>query len=164
MNRSFAFFGGSFYGYNISQQIVWKSNLGMHTLVKTLTLPILLILIPLIVINGIANLITYHLHSRQRNRFEMVKNLDNRLEVLEQTNKKLLFLASLLSLELKLLSNTVVNLSANSETQSDLLLPNNNVSSIKNHNTFSFFKESYQKGNAIEKSNISTPRIIISML
>lgn len=85
MNRFFAFSGGGFYGYNLTQQIAWKSNLGIHALVKTLTLPILLIFIPLTIINGIANFITYHLHSRQRNRFEMAKNLDNRLEILEQT-------------------------------------------------------------------------------
>lgn len=135
LNRFFAFSGGGFYGYNLTQQIVWKSNLGMHALVKTLTLPILLIFIPLIIINGIANLITYHLHSRQRNRFEMIRNLDNRIEVLEQTNKKLLFLASLLSIELKHSSASAVNLNADSESIS---------SRSKN---FSFFKETHQKIN-----------------
>ena len=149
-NRFFAFSGGGFYGYNLAQQIVWKSNLGIHTLVKTLTLPILLIFIPLIIINGMANLITYHLHSRQRIRFEMAKNLDSRLEVLEQTNKKLLFLASLLSLELKYPSNLDVKLASNPETPSDALPHENNVSkNTPNH--FVFFKENYQKDNTIEK-------------
>lgn len=60
-----------------------------------------MIFIPLIVINGIANLVTYHLHSRQQNRFEMAKNLDSKLEALEQTNKNLLYLAALLNLKLK---------------------------------------------------------------
>lgn len=143
LNRFFAFSGGGFYGYNLSQQIVSKSKLGLHILSKTLTLPIVLIIIPLIVINGIANLITYHFHSRQRNRFEMAKNLDRKLETLEQTNKKLLFLAALLSLELKHASDPGVNLNANLE--SDLLLVNKNISSKKKSDHFSFFKENSQK-------------------
>ncbi len=146
LNRFFAFSGGGLYGYNLAQQIVSKSNLGIHTLIKTLTLPILLIFIPLIIINGIANFITYHLHSGQRNRFEMAKNLDSRLEILEQTNKKLLFLASLLSLELKHSSSSVVTLHANPETQSVLSLLNENNFSKQRLNQFSFFKE-----NCIEK-------------
>ncbi len=101
LNRFFAFSGGGLYGYNLAQQIVWKSELGLHVSLKILTLPILLIFIPLIVINGIANLVTYHLHSRQQNRFEMAKNLDSKLEALEQTNKNLLYLAALLNLKLK---------------------------------------------------------------
>lgn len=140
MNRSFAFFGGGFYGYNLTQQIVWKSNLGIHTLVKTLTFPITLIFIPLIIINGIANFITYHLHSRQRSRFEMVKNLDSRLGVLEQTSKKLLFLATLLSLELKHSSDQTVHLNTYPEAQSDLLLSTKSAS-FKQTDHFSFFKE-----------------------
>lgn len=162
VNRSFAFLGGSFYGYNISQQIVWKSNLGMHTLVKTLTLSVFLIFIPLIIINGVANLITYHLHSRQRSRFETTKNLDSRLEVLEQTNKNLLFLASLLSLEVKHSSDPPVNLDTNLETLSVLLLSEKNISSPKKPSHFSFFKESHQEINVIEKRNISTSVINIS--
>jgi hypothetical protein len=75
-----------------------------------------LIFIPLIVINGIANLVTYHLHSKQRSRFEMAKNLDSKLEILEQTNKNLLYLAALLSLKHKQ-SNSEVDL--NTERQSD---------------------------------------------
>ncbi|MGC1855122.1 MAG: hypothetical protein WA659_07115 [Candidatus Aquirickettsiella sp.] len=156
LNRFFAFSGGGLYGYNLAQQIVSKSNLGIHTLIKTLTLPILLIFIPLIIINGIANFITYHLHSRQRNRFEIAKNLDSRLEILEQTNKKLLFLASLLSLELKHSSSPVVTLHANSETQSVLSLLNENNFSKKRLNQFPFFKE-----NCIEKNNISTSMVNI---
>ncbi len=155
LNRFFAFFGGGLYGYNLAQQIVWKSNLGIHTLVKTLTLPILLIFIPLIIVNGIANLITYHLHSRQRNRFEMAKNLDSRLEVLEQTNKNLLFLASLLSLELKYISDPMVCLQADPVTQSNLSLPNKNISS-KRSDYFSFFKENYQKESIMEEKKISS--------
>lgn len=143
LNRFFAFSGGGFYGYNLSQQIVWKSKLGLHILSKTLTLPIVLIIIPLIVINGIANLITYHFHSRQLNRFEMAKNLDIKLESLEQTNKKLLFLAALLSLELKHASDPVVNLIA--DLESDLLLVNKNVSCKKKPDHFSFFKKNSQK-------------------
>ncbi|WP_342147219.1 hypothetical protein [Rickettsiella endosymbiont of Aleochara curtula] len=155
LNRFFAFSGGGFYGYNLTQQIVWKSNLGIHTLVKTLTLPILLIFVHLIIINGIANLITYHLHSRQRNRFEMAKNLDSRLEVLEQANKKLLYLASLLSLELKHSPNPVVDLSANLETASDLLLSNTNILSQKKTNHFCFFKGKHQEINPNKKNEIS---------
>jgi hypothetical protein len=101
LNRFFAFSGGGFYGYNLTQQIVWKSKLGLHILVQTLTLPILLIFIPLIIINGIANLITYHFHSRQQSRFEMAKNLDRQLEFLEQESKKLLYL--------KTFSNQAIN-------------------------------------------------------
>jgi hypothetical protein len=149
LNRSFAFFGGGFYGYNLTQQIVWKSNLGLHILVKTLTLPLLLIFFPLIIINGIANFITYHLHSRQQSRFEMAKNLDSKLEVLEQTKKKFLFLATLLSLELKH-SSDIVNLNANPEAQSELLLPNKNISS-KQADHFSFFKRNIKKEVPLKK-------------
>jgi hypothetical protein len=144
LNRFFAFSGGGFYGYNLTQQIVWKSNLGMHTLVKTLTLPILLIFIPFIIINAIANFITYHLHSRQRNRFEMAKYLDSKLEVLEQTNKKLLFLATLLSLELKHSTNFDINWKVNPEIQSVLLSNKNKYFSTKTDH-FSFFKEHPKK-------------------
>lgn len=154
LNRSFAFFGGGFYGYNLTQQIVWKSNLGIHTLVKTLTLPIALIFIPLIIINGIANFITYHLHSRQRRRFEMVKNLDSRLEVLEQTNKKLLFLATLLSLEFKHSPDQTVHLNTHSEVQLDLLLPTKSA----------FFKKNPQKIETIENGNKSTSMINLSKI
>lgn len=162
LNRFFAFSGGGFYGYNLTQQIVWKSNLGIHALVTTLTLPILFIFIPLIIINGIANLITYHLHSRQRTRFEMIKNLDNRLEVLEQTNKKLLFLAALLGLGLKHAGDLEVDLHANSEAKSDLLLVNKNISSKKKSDHFSFFKENHhQKINPIQKKNIASSMLNI---
>ncbi len=148
LNRFFTFSGGGFYGYNLAQQIVWKSNLGMHMFVKTLTLPILLIFIPLIIINGIANLITYHFHSRQQNRFEMAKNLDNRIEVLERTNKKLLFLASLLSIELKHSSASAIDLNADSK----------NISSKKS-DYFSFFKKNPQKINTNPKRSISSSMI-----
>lgn len=161
LNRSFAFFGGGFYGYNLTQQIVWKSNLGIHTLVKTLTLPIALIFIPLIIINGIANFITYHLHSRQRSRFEMVKNLDSRLEVLEQTNKKLLYLATLLSLELKHSSDQTEQLNTHPEAQSDLLLSTKSAS-FKQTDHFSFFKRNSQEIQTIENGNKSTSMINIS--
>lgn len=154
-NRFFASSGGGFYGYNLAQQIVWKSNLGTHAAVKTLTLPILLIFIPLIIINSMANFITYHLHSRQRNRFEMAKNLDSRLEVLEQTNKKLLYLAGLLSLEIKYSSNLDSKLASNQETHSDGLPHENNLSKKKSNN-FVFFKENYQTDKPIEKRNISS--------
>lgn len=159
LNRSFAFFGGGFYGYNLTQQIVWKSNLGIHTLVKTLTLSIALIFIPLIIINGIANFITYHLHSRQRSRFEMVKNLDSRLGVLEQTNKKLLFLTTLLSLELKHSSDQTVYLNTH-PAQSDLLLFTKSVS-FKQTDHFSFFKKNHQEIDAIENENKSTSMVNI---
>lgn len=161
LNRSFAFFGGGFYGYNLTQQIVWKSNLGIHTLVKILTLPIALIFIPLVIINGIANFITYHLHSRQRSRFEMAKNLDSRLEVLEQTNKKLLFLATLLSLELKHSSDQTVHLNTHPEAQSDLLLPTKSAS-LKQTDHFYFFKKNPQEIDTIENGNKSTSMINIS--
>lgn len=161
LNRSFAFFGGGFYGYNLTQQIVWKSNLGIHTLVKTLTIPIALIFIPLIIINGIANFITYHLHSRQRSRFEMVKNLDSRLEVLEQTNKKLLYLATLLSLELKHSSGQTVHPNTNPEVQSDLLLSTKSVT-LKETDHFSFFKKNHQEIKSNEKNRISSSMINIS--
>ena len=155
LNRSFAFFGGGFYGYNLTQQIVWKSNLGLHILAKTLTLPLLLIFFPLIIINGIANFITYHLHSRQQSRFEMAKNLDTRLEVLEQTNKKLLFLATLLSLELKHSSDPTVNQKAHLD-----LLSNKDIS-FSQTGYFSLFKDKHQKRN-IEKNNTSTFMVNIS--
>lgn len=161
LNRSFAFFGGGFYGYNLTQQIVWKSNLRIHTLIKTLTLPIALIFIPMVIINGIANFITYHLHSRQRIRFEMVKNLDSRIGVLEQTNKKLLFLATLLSLELKHPSDQTEHLNTHPEAQSDLLLSTKSAS-FKQTDHFSFFKRNPQEIQTIENGNKSTSMINIS--
>jgi hypothetical protein len=139
LNRFFAFSGGSFYGYGLTEQIVWKSNLGIHTLVKALTLPILLIFMPLIIITGIANLITYHLHSRQRNRFDFVNNLDSKLEDLEQTRKNLLFLTALLSSNLKNSSDPVINLNAKSETQPDLPLSDREIST-KKYDHFYLFK------------------------
>lgn len=156
LNRSFAFFGGGFYGYNIGQQIVWKSNLGLHTLVKTLTLPIFFIFFPLIIIMSIANFITYHLHSRQRNLFELLNNLDSRLELLEQINKKLLFLKNFMCIEHQhfLVSETNI--------QADLSTANKNNFSKKISKIFSFFKEIYQKESALEKKNIRSTETVIA--
>ncbi|MFZ0218878.1 MAG: hypothetical protein WAL30_01545 [Candidatus Aquirickettsiella sp.] len=128
LNRFFAFSGGGFYGYNLTQQIVWKSNLGLHLTIKILTLPILLIFIPVIIINGITNLITYHYHSRQRNRFEMAKNLDSKLEFLEQTNKTLLYLAALSGQDISQSADLEVNqnINSNSKMHPYLSLPTGN--------------------------------------
>ncbi len=151
LNRFFAFSGGGLCGYNLTQQIVWKSKLGFHILVKMFTLPILLIFIPLIIINGIANLITYHLHSRQRNRFEVAENLDNKLEILEQINKNLLHLATLLSPQLKHSEDSNINLNVNPKAQLDLLLLDQNKCLAAKTDKSSFFrKNSYpQKNNSL---------------
>lgn len=147
LNRSFVFFGGGFYGYNIGQQIVWKSNLGLHIATKIWTLPIFFIFLPLIIINGIVNLLTYHLNSRQQRRFEMLNNLDSRIELLEQVNKNLLFLTTLLSLDQQCLSSSNSNLPAIREKQFVSL-------SNKISNKFSFFKETYPKDSVLEKLDI----------
>lgn len=160
LNRFFAFFGGGLYGYNLAQQFIWKSKLGLNILIKTFTLPIMLIFIPLIIINGIANLITYHFHSRQRNRLEIAKNLDSKLEILEQTNKNLLYLATLLSLELKY-SASDVNLNVNLIEQSDLWLINQNRY-FGNANHSFFFKENHQKRNISEKEKIEFESIFVN--
>lgn len=149
LNRSFAFFGGGFYGYNIGQQMVWKSNLGLHITAKIWTLPVFFIFFPLIIINGIANLLTYHLHSRQQRRFEMLKNLDSRIELLEQVNKNLLFLTTLLSIDYQCLSSSDANLPANRETQSLSF-------SKKKANKFCFFKKTYQEDSVLERMNASS--------
>ncbi len=152
LNRTFAFFGGGFYGYNIGQQIVWKSNLGLHIAIKILTLPIFFIFLPLIIISGIANFLTYHLHSRQQRRFEMLNNLDSRIELLEQVNKNLLFLTTLLSIDQQCISSSDTNLSANREKQSVSL--SNQPFFKKRPNKFSFFKETYPKNSVFEKLDI----------
>lgn len=152
LNRFFSFSGGGFYGYNLTQQIVWKSKLGIQA-VKVLTLPIVLIFIPLIILNGIANLITYHLHSRQEDRFQIVKNLDSKLEILEQTSKELFVLVTLLSLECKHSSDRAVNLNANSETQLDSQSVNKHICSKKRSNQMFFFKECYKKISVNEKKD-----------
>lgn len=150
LNHFFAFSGGGFYGYNLTQQIVWKSKLGLHILVRTLTLPILLIFIPFIMINGIANFIVYHFHSRQRNRYEMAENLDNKLEVLEQTNKKLLYFAALSNPEISSSADFDVNqnVNPNPEIHAYLSLPientENNCFTISHA---SFFKKSNPRKN-----------------
>src|SRR5436190_6798237 len=154
LNRSFAFFGGGFYGYNIGQQIVWKSNLGLHIPIKILTLPIFFIFLPLIIINGIANFLTYHLHSRQQRRFEMLNNLDSRLELLEQVNKKLLFLTTLLSVNSQDFSASDINLPTNTEQQSDFSLPNKNYFYKNKSDKFSFFKETCLKDLVVEKKEL----------
>ncbi|MEN9916605.1 MAG: hypothetical protein RLY40_537 [Pseudomonadota bacterium] len=151
LNRSFAFFGGGLYGYNIGQQIVWKSNLGLHTLVKIWTLPIFLIFLPLIVINGTANLLTYHLHSRQQRRFVMLNNLDSKLEILEQTNKKLLYLASILNVKPVYFADAHVNENDNISSQLLLTTKNNKTFNYKASNA-SFFRF-YPKRNKLETNN-----------
>ncbi len=153
MNRSFVFFGGGFYGYNIGQQIVWKSNLGLHIAIKIWTLPIFFIFLPLIIINGIFNFLTYHLHSRQQRRFEILNNLDSRIEFLEQVNKNLLFLTTLLSIDQQCLSSSYTNLPVNREKQS-VSLSNKKFFSKKRSNKFSFFKETYPKDSVLEKLDI----------
>jgi hypothetical protein len=91
----------------------------------------------------------------------MVKNLDSRLEVLEQTNKKLLYLATLLSLELKHSSDQTVHPNINPEVQSDFLLSTKSVS-FKETDHFSFFKKNHQEIDAIENENKSTSMVNIS--
>ncbi len=134
LNRLFSFLGGGFYGYSLSQKIIAQNKWKLHVF-KLFTLPAILIFLPLIIFNGIANFITYHLHSRQYNRFEMAKNLDNTLEILEKTNKKLLYLATLLSFEVKYASNQIIN-EATLEKQTDIFLLNK-----KKVGCFFFFKE-----------------------
>lgn len=151
LNRSFAFFGGGFYGYNIGQQMVWKSNLGLHIPIKIWTLPIFFVFLPLIILNGIANFITYHLNSRQQRRFEMLNNLDSRLELLEQINKKLLFLTTLLTVDQQCFSASDNKLSANREKYSDLSLPSKNYFSPSLANNLSFFKENSTKYSVLEE-------------
>ena len=65
----------------------------------------------------------------------MAKNLDNTLEILEKTNKKLLYLATLLSFEVKYASNQIIN-EATLEKQTDIFLLNK-----KKVGCFFFFKE-----------------------
>ncbi len=98
-NRFFAFSDGGVCGFDLSQQIVWKSSLGIRAVINASLLPLLSFFIPFIIINAIVNLLTYHLNSRQRDRFNCSKNLDSKIEILEQTNKKLLYLAAFLKLE-----------------------------------------------------------------
>ena len=98
-NRFFAFSGGGFYGFDLSQQIAWKSSLGIRALINASMLPLLALFIPFIVINAMVNFLTYHLNSRQRDRFNFAKNLDSKIETLEQANKKLLHLAAFLKLK-----------------------------------------------------------------
>ena len=62
-------------------------------------LPLLALFIPFIVINAMVNFLTYHLNSRQRDRFNFAKNLDSKIETLEQANKKLLHLAAFFKLK-----------------------------------------------------------------
>ncbi|MFM2322367.1 MAG: hypothetical protein RLZZ225_520, partial [Pseudomonadota bacterium] len=100
-NRFFAFSDGVFCGFDLSQQIVWKSSLGLRAVIKASMLPLMVFFVPFIIINAIVNLLTYHLNSRQRDRFNCAKNLDSKIEVLEQTNKKLLYLAAVLKLKLE---------------------------------------------------------------
>lgn len=156
-NRFFAFFGGGLYGYNLTLQIVWKSKLGLHILVKVLTLPILLTFIPLIIINGIANLVTHHFHSRQQNRFEMVKNLDSKLEILEQTNRNLLYLAALLDLEFKHSVDSNDNVYIHPKTQSDLFLSSGSKYFNVKSDHCSFFNNSVSssKTNLLKPSDLS---------
>jgi hypothetical protein len=98
-NRFFAFSDGGFCGFDLSQQIAWKSSLGIRAVINASMLPLLVFFIPLIVINAVVNLLTYHLNSRQRDRFNCAENLDSKIEILEQTNKKLLYLVAFLKLE-----------------------------------------------------------------
>lgn len=98
-NRFFAFSDGGFCGFDLSQQIAWKSSLGIRALINASMLPLLALFIPFIVINAMVNFLTYHLNSRQRDRFNFAKNLDSKIETLEQANKKLLHLAAFFKLK-----------------------------------------------------------------
>jgi hypothetical protein len=98
-NRFFAFSDGIFCGFDLSQQIVWKSSLGIRAVNKASLLPLLVFFIPFIMVTAIVNLLTYHLNSRQRDRFNCAKNLDSKIEILEQSHKKILYLAALLKLK-----------------------------------------------------------------
>ncbi|MDQ8039027.1 MAG: hypothetical protein REH83_01315, partial [Rickettsiella sp.] len=98
-NRVISFIAGGFYGFGLGQQIAIESNLGFKLFLKTFALPIVIIILPLIIINAFANLITYHLNKRQRDKLFFAEHIDSKLQELEYTRKKIWYLsASLKSL------------------------------------------------------------------
>ena len=100
LNRFISFVMGGFYGYGLGQQLAVESSLGISVALKAALLPVIIIMLPLIVINAVANLITYHLDSRQRDLIFFAEHLDSKLQNLAYTRKKLHYLgASLEALE-----------------------------------------------------------------
>jgi hypothetical protein len=55
---------------------------------------IAIFILPLIIINAVANIITYHLNSRQQEFIFFAEHLDNKLQTLEYTRKKLHYLGA----------------------------------------------------------------------
>ncbi|MES2141276.1 MAG: hypothetical protein V4471_00065 [Pseudomonadota bacterium] len=96
LSRSISFFAGGFYGYGLGQKIAVESSLGVRILLKSAALPVIILTLPLALINAIANLITYHLNARQKNRLFFAENLDSKLQNLEHKRKKLHYLNAFL--------------------------------------------------------------------
>ncbi len=145
-NRFFAFSDGGFCGFDLSQQIGWKSSLGIKAAIKVSMLPLLVFFIAFIIINAIVNLLTYHLNSRQRDRFNCAKNLDNKIEILEQTHKKLLYLAVFLQLTLEDSPMDSCSSSVEPQIKKSATLNNKKVTVKAPAGNFSFFGTPPSKG------------------
>lgn len=100
VNRFCVGSAGGFYGFFLAQWTLLQNNLDIKAIFKILSFPLyIVLLIPFVVINAIANLVAYHLSSRQRDRLFFAENLDNKLKILELTKEKLLYLTILLKIK-----------------------------------------------------------------
>ncbi len=115
LNRLISFVMGGFYGYGLAQQIAIESSLGISAIIKAALLPVIIVMLPLIIINAVANLITYHLNSRQHDLIFFAEHLDSKLQILEYTRKKLHYLGASLEVTIPPIDEN------NNEKQSGIL-------------------------------------------
>jgi hypothetical protein len=97
--------------------------------------------LPLIIINALANLLTYHLNSRQKQRLYLLKNLDSKIEILEQANRKLLYFTAYLQLICGNESADSCTVATQASGSQSILVDHLDGSSRVQSHTFSFFKQ-----------------------
>ena len=106
LSRLFSFSAGGFYGFSLGEQIAFESRLGFKNFFEIISFPLyILVFIPLIIIHGIANFLTYHLNSRQRNLLFFAEHLDSKLQILEHRREIL----SSLTVTVKELDSPIIN-------------------------------------------------------
>lgn len=120
LNRLFSFSSGGLCGFNLVKQVLLESSLNLNKISGIISVSLSIIFfVPVILMNGIANLLTYHLNSRQRNLLFFAEHLDSKLQLLEYRRKILLYLFA----TLKTLDVPIINQGA-SEKASNLFIKN----------------------------------------
>lgn len=97
-SRFMVFLTGGSYGFSV-QYSLCKGNFFFKSLVPCVSLPVLLLLfLPLIIVNGIVNLLVNHFQKKQEKRLFFLEHLDAKLASLEDRKASLLCIATTLGM------------------------------------------------------------------